>query len=51
MQDITNLMTMLSPNLRHDVTQQMFLSVLNKISVFSKNHEIIEYVLANIEAH
>lgn len=50
LEDLKALMEMLSPSLRHVVTQQMFLSAINSISIFNESPELVEYLVYNIEA-
>lgn len=50
LEDLDALMEMISPSLKHEVTQHMFLSTLKKINIFSENPDIIAYLVANIEA-
>jgi hypothetical protein len=50
LEDLDSLMEMLSPTLKHEVTQHMFLSTLKKITVFSESPDIIAYLVATIEA-
>lgn len=50
MEDLKTLMEMLSPSLRHLVTQQIFLSAINNINIFNQIPELVEYIVLNIEA-
>ena len=50
MKDLEMLLDMLSPSLKHIVTQHMFLSALNSIPIFENIPDLVEYIVYNIEA-
>jgi hypothetical protein len=50
MKDLDQLLALLPPSLRIEMTQHMFLKAISQISVFKMNFEAIEFVLSCIEA-
>lgn len=44
-QELDNLMQMISPFLRNQVTKHIFLNVLGTVSVFSGSPDIIEFMV------
>ena len=42
---------MISPSLRHLISQHLFLSAIKDIAVFSKMPEVIEFLVLNLEGH
>lgn len=50
MKDLDMLLELLSPSLKHIVTQHMFLSALNSINIFANIPDLVDYLVYNIEA-
>lgn len=49
--ELDSLMSMISPSLRHLISQHLFLSAIKDIAVFSKMPEVIEFLVLNLEGH
>lgn len=49
-EDLESLMMMISPILRNEVTQHLFLNVLKSINVFKGSNDIVDFIVQNIEA-
>lgn len=47
--DLDNLLSVLSPSLRLMITQHVFLHSISKMFVFEDHHEIIDFIVSNLE--
>ena len=44
-EDLESLMMMISPILRNEVTQHLFLNVLKSINVFKGSNDIVDFIV------